>query len=184
MKIVLSILGSLLLLAVSSPSLSLAVEPPQYLLTDEQEFISVGNALYREDPSRSISLDSLLDKERSDPTFWGPPRGINFGFSKSRYWVKFKIHRSQNSPVDWIMEQRYSIIQQIHVFFVKDGILLNQYRSGRIYPFSDRGILHRNPLFPILLTDTSPVECYVMLESQGTVQGAFKGRFASILKII
>jgi len=156
------------------PAPCFAMEPPQYLLSEDQEFVSIKTALFKEDSTRNLSLNSLLEQEKRNPTFWSFPRGTNFGFSKSRYWIKFRIQRGESAPIDWIMEQRYSIIQQIHVFIIRDGIVLKQYRSGRIYPFTDRGIQHRNPLFPIILSDTSPVDCYVVLESKGTVQGSLR----------
>ena len=148
------------------------VQAPIYDLLDSMSDVIIQETLLVEDREKKIDFDQLIRLDQDHALSWVLKNTRNLGYSASRLWLKFEIKNSSNSYSDWVIEQRYPLLQKINVF-IKRNEQLSAFETGRLHLFSERPYQHRNQISPIRVKKGEMTSVYVQVESQGPIQVLF-----------
>jgi len=94
-------------------------------------------------------------------------RSLNFGFTASAWWFRFKIKDETKDGTRWLLKVAYPHLDRIEVH-LRDK-KSNRYETktnGDFYPFASRDIKHRHFLFPIAVENSPGDYIYVRVQSE------------------
>lgn len=132
---------------------------------------ALSNAMmYLEDAGGRLSFDDIKGAEaqqRFAPLARGGA-GINFGLTRSAFWLRATLRRPANAPSRWLLEIAYPTLDRVELY-VSSGAGFERQLSGDLLPFTARPFPHRNLVFPIELPPDVASTIYLRVESQGTV---------------
>ena len=121
-----------------------------------------------EDAQSTLLVADVRQRFESGQVTAAPAAGINLGYTKSAWWVGFRVpaHAAGNPRKDRLMEIGFPTLD--HVEFYRPGATAPVV-VGDHYPFGERPIRHRNFVFD-LPADT-PDNAWVLLRvrSEGTL---------------
>ncbi len=158
------------LFACVLPALSSEVETiPVFSLSDSSKAIRISKTLILEDSEKKLDFDQLIELDRSGSLEWKVNTANSLGYSLSRIWLKFEIRNASSDRSEWILEQRYSILQIFDVYF-KTGSGVHSFQTGRLRAFDDRPYKHRYFIYPVTLERDKSIIVYTKLESKSPLQ--------------
>lgn len=124
---------------------------------------------YLEDVPGDLDIDNLLASP--EDLRWRPV-GIpvaNFGYTSSAYWFRTTLTDLQESD-DWLLEISYALLDHLDVFFVVNGQVLSQHKTGDHESFSTRPLNHRFFLFPFPPQVDDKVQVWIRVQTSGTLE--------------
>ncbi len=99
-----------------------------------------------EDPSRMLTLEGA---RAADARF--SPRGtgtVNFGYSYSAWWLRFRLPAEIAQPADWLLEIAFPSLDSIDLYLPRGqaggGTAWAVKRAGDMRPWDTREVKHRN----------------------------------------
>ena len=92
----------------------------------------------------------------------------NFGFTKSVYWVRFKIENPHWDENKLLLEFGYPLIDSIRLFMYSGNKLIATKESGDRLPFSHRDVVHQNIIFK--LPPANQAVLYMRLETGSSMR--------------
>lgn len=92
---------------------------------------------------------------------------LNFGFTESAWWFRFKLKDESKEPTRWLLKVAYPHLDRIEVHMRdrKSGKFETR-TSGDFYPYSARYIKHRHFLFPLNVERSKAEYIYVRVQSE------------------
>ncbi len=93
---------------------------------------------------------------------------LNFGFTKSVYWLRVNLAPEASAATHWLLEIAYPSLDLVEYFSRHGDVLLHQ-RAGDLAPFSARPFEHRNLVFPVELTPGTAQTLYLRVSSEGSL---------------
>lgn len=138
-------------------------------INDESEnSISVPNFVYLlEDSTGELTLDQIILSKTDKDFTLNSTSYLNFGFTKSIYWLKFSMINETDTPRDFILGINYPLLFSIDFYSINGVNLEKHIASGERYSFSSREIKNRNYLFDLKLNPGITYNFYVRVSSQG-----------------
>jgi signal transduction histidine kinase len=118
-----------------------------------------------EDPSRNLSLDSILTPQQQARFTPSKAQTLNLGVTQSAYWLRLRL-RKQSQISDWFLCVGYSSLSEVTVFESDSTSAWHSIRTGSEMPFATRAVAHRLFLFPLLLPDTTEHILYVRVATR------------------
>ena len=101
---------------LSIPKLLLAETPP-VILEDGKEFYEIGlNLDILEDPTGKLTINDVNSPEWSGKFKRSTKENPNFGYSKSFFWGRVKIHNNSRIIKTWYMSQNYVLQDYITLY--------------------------------------------------------------------
>ncbi|MFO8141419.1 MAG: diguanylate cyclase [Marinobacter sp.] len=91
---------------------------------------------------------------------------LNRGFSNGAFWLKIAV---PPDPANRVLEIGYPLLDEVSVYWERDGRIVESHRTGDTRPFDTRPIIHRNFVF-LVPSNTDPVIAWVRIKTQGSVQ--------------
>lgn len=127
-----------------------------------------GQIHYLEDPAGTQNLDLLLG-EVAD---WQQnPNGVfNKGFNDSVWWLKVELHNPDAQAEERLLEIAYPILDQIGVYVIRSGSLIQDFHTGDALPFHSRPLITRNFVFPVHLPAQDVLTIYIRIQTGSAVQ--------------
>ena len=119
-----------------------------------------------EAPADELALE---DVRTLPPSAWqtsGAREVFNRGFSDGSFWLKVDI---PPEPANRVMEIGYPLLDEVSVYWVLDGELIQTHHTGDTLPFSSRPIHPRTFVF-LVPSNTEPVTAFVRVKTLGSVQ--------------
>ena len=147
-------------------------------LTSKTQEIILGNKIaILEDSTQRLSLFQVLKPKNQKRFKVSADEYPNFGFSRSHFWVKFKLQNQTNKQGEtlesinqWFMKVAYSPIDFIEFYYQnKDGKWQKKVWGDRI-PFAERLVFHPHVVIPFHLIDANVHTYYLNVHTQGSVQ--------------
>ncbi len=121
-------------------------------------------------------LDARLDVEQAHRLqqtggFRPVPPGKNsFGFQPGAYWFHARLVNEGAPDTRWLLVQQYALSDDIELYALyPDGHWMRA-SGGDHRPFSSRSIRYRHPNFWLDLPRDTPVELYVRIQSESSMQ--------------
>ncbi|ABZ93604.1 Conserved hypothetical protein [Leptospira biflexa serovar Patoc strain 'Patoc 1 (Ames)'] len=140
---------------------------PKINLAAEMTGISIWNQVsVLEDSKQSIPAESIIHGER-DLEFKSL-KSPNLGFSQSVYWVRFEIFNPTSQLIRWNLAYDFPLIDEIQLFgspLPKDSVRT----LGDSFPFSQRNVDYRNPVFPMETPPNTTNVYYLKIKSESTI---------------
>lgn len=92
---------------------------------------------YIEDPSGEMGLD-----QAAASTQWSAWQkdAVNFGFTNSAYWFRFKINNTAASNIEFFFDISYGMLDSIRLYRPDGRRGYSMYETGDLLPFSHREI--------------------------------------------
>lgn len=94
---------------------------------------------------------------------------VNFGYSRSAYWLRLPVAVESNMARDWFLEVGFSSLDRISVFQVGANGRISEQSAGDLAPFAQRPVVHRNFVFPVVLNPRTSNVIFLRVESAGTL---------------
>jgi diguanylate cyclase len=153
-----------LLMCLSSSWVAAAVE-----LDENHSSRTVAPALsYLRDDSHQLQLADVLAR----PEAWRPNGAhvFNQGYSSASWWLRFDVHNPLAQASRQLLEIAYPVLDEVEVWELAGGQVLNHYLLGDKQPFHDRPIDNRNFLLPLNLQASADVTMVLRLRTSSSVQ--------------
>lgn len=134
--------------------------------TDGANLIEYTHALH--DPHNRVGLQQAIAAQRAGQ--FRTQRDRSAGFDAGTYWLHVTVINRDPSQTQWLLLQRFALLDRIQVYVVQpDGRIAHGY-GGNVYPFPQRAVQYRYPVFALDIPPDVPVELFIQLRSRGSMQ--------------
>jgi signal transduction histidine kinase len=121
------------------------------------------------DPTGGLTIEQIVAADHQ-ARFQPLAKGMNFGFTRDAIWLRITLARSAETPRDWRLELNVPYMNDVRFYTATpNGFSVDQ--AGDRFPFVERPLLYRNPLFPMVLTDEAPHAYYLRIETDSVTGG-------------
>lgn len=125
------------------------------------------NISYFEDKDGTYSIQSI--DSLPDELFTANKYDIiNFGFSKSVFWLRFVV-TNKDSLTNWITEIRYPDLDYVTLYYKDENGIWREKNDGDTWPFYQRDINSRNIAFKLPSVNRIDSEYYFRIKSMGPI---------------
>jgi signal transduction histidine kinase len=151
---------SLVLAALATAAVPLTPAETRRALLDDE--ISV-----LRDPGGRLGIGDIASADRQSQ--FKPTRHPgSLGFTQDAVWLRIVLQRSPQAPSDWRLELASWTLNDVQ-FFAPEGQFFHRSQAGDTYPFAERELEYRAPVFRVSLPDTLPHTFYLRLQSDSTL---------------
>lgn len=121
----------------------------------------------------SLAL-SLADVQAADiaARFKFLPTGdaaMSFGFSRSAYWLRLRLHNPSEQPVERMLEIESALLSTVHGYLPQADGSYEVIRTGQSQSFATRAYKNRHFVFPIVLPAHSEHVYYLRIQSDDAI---------------
>lgn len=137
------------------------------VLGDKKHYTLQENLFYLEDPKGILNIDEIGTKAfiQHDGS------NVNFGFTKSVYWFRFEILRSERSKDPWWLFLNYPLLEHIDIFqLASDGKLLSHNKLGSKAPLYSHPLPIRNDVCELQFDSSGSTTVYIRVQTQSSMQ--------------
>ena len=139
------------------------------VLSEDAGLVSLGTYLdILEDPDGEWGIEDVISPDLSSRFFRNTVDVPNFGFTRSAYWVRFRIQNSTAERGRFLLEVGYPLIDDISFFVISDNGRITTREAGDTLPFSHRDISYRNVVFRLPSEESATI--YLRIESQSSMR--------------
>ncbi len=140
------------------------------ILTDQHGRYPLGLHLdYLEDPTRALSFGQVQSPEYAAQFVASRHDVVNFGFTRSAYWVRGHILKQSAAPVPWLLEIANPFTDLIDVYLpARDG-QFEHTQAGDSFPFHQRAVNHRHFLLWLSLPEQQDCTFYLRFQNKGRI---------------
>ncbi len=126
---------------------------------------------YLEDPTGNLKITDILEKSDQHNFQTSSKTVLNFGFTKSAYWVRFAFeNNSQQRAENWL-EIAYPNLHDIEFHLIdSQGAVLQTSRSGTQRPFYTRTIKSPHFVFPFQMNPEQHYKVYLRIRTSGSME--------------
>jgi signal transduction histidine kinase len=141
------------------------------LLSSEYDHFSINKSVYYlEDAENTMIIDDMFKPEITHRFVQSTTNSLNFGSTRSTYWVRFCMKNPQTEINDWLLEIGYVHLDSINFYhFVRDT-LISEEQLGDMFPFSQRAFDYRNFIIPLQYPDTTTHTYILRIRTQSSMQ--------------
>lgn len=115
---------------------------------------------YLEDTSQKLTLNDFLRKDTSVFFNSTSKHSPDFGFTDADYWIRFRIQKQTDRPINWVLQNDYPMVDELTVFLVneKSGKILQKSVKDAIPSYQSNLQVHQCAI-PL---DIIPYEIYTV----------------------
>ncbi|MDQ3617329.1 MAG: sensor domain-containing diguanylate cyclase [Pseudomonadota bacterium] len=125
---------------------------------------------YYHDTEASTDIDVAVQLARQGEFAPLPAGSTTFGFQPGAFWFHARIVNRHPIENRWLLVQQYPLSDRIDVYLRHaDGRIAHQ-AGGDHLPFASRSVTYRHPNFWLTLPGDQPVELFVRVQSQSSMQ--------------
>ena len=123
------------------------------------ETIDIKGYMYYEDVDSKKSINEILNLEN-----WNKTNNINFGYSKSTFWIKYNINLKDENIKYFLLSENHKI-ELLNLYIVKDNQIIKQYEGG-FKKTKDSELSSRKDIFPLISNqEIGSYNIYISLKS-------------------
>ena len=140
------------------------------ILENELGKYPLGKSLqYFEDEKGDLKIEDILYNTTRNFKL-SDSSNLNFGFTNTIVWVKFKITNPQNDKEVMILEYAHPHMDIVNVYQVSEKQQITEFKGGDLFPYSSRQIDYKNISFKLMLDPLSTYEVYLRFQTKGSMQ--------------
>ncbi|MCP4137291.1 MAG: PAS domain-containing protein [bacterium] len=144
------------------------------MVSEETEELSLEYCLeYLEDKENNLKLEEVRSAPLAEAFTKSDKKVLNFGLTKSAYWVRFSILYSpvkEKKRREWLLELKYAKIDHVDFYQLNKDGSYKAHMTGDMHPFSTREIEHRNCVFSITTEPGEKRDIYLKVKTNGSLQ--------------
>ncbi|OUS00652.1 hypothetical protein A9Q81_10200 [Gammaproteobacteria bacterium 42_54_T18] len=132
--------------------------------------IALGKSLlYWVDSNDTANIDNIVKKGQSH---WKPVETDtpNFGFTSETYWFRLDTSNIENIQQKVLLSIEYAALDDIQIYEVQNGNVLQSHVLGDKHPFNSRPIYNRNFIVPIIYKPGEHKRIFLRISTTGSVQ--------------
>ena len=156
---------SFFLLLFLTPFFSKSQQEPIALQTTSIGEDMAHRASYIKDTTGGLGIQEVLQLDR--PYKKIKSRRKNFGRPLDPIWIRFQVKNGSDQDRKVLIETSRAMTNEIQLYKVKNGRVVDSMRSGDHFPFSDRPFTHRLPVFPVELDAGETSTYYLRMDANG-----------------
>jgi hypothetical protein len=80
----------------------------------------------------------LLQADKDASSFKEVTKGLSFGYTHSRYWIRWEITNPDPRPLSLILALTYPMLDYAGLYTIHEGQLVGKQESGDVFPYSSR----------------------------------------------
>ena len=124
-----------------------------------------------EDPAQALTLADIEGAEFSYRFRTDPAAGddLNFGYTRSAYWLRFTLKNTSDNPVQRLLEIRQTGLSHIAFHQPGTGIDTPVVETGSLMAFASRPYANRFFVFPVTLPARSSQLYFLRIQSNGPI---------------
>ncbi|EMJ85948.1 7TM diverse intracellular signaling domain-containing protein [Leptospira meyeri] len=140
---------------------------PAVLLSPEITGKSIwSDVLVLEDKGQSISEESITNGSLDSK--FQKISSPNLGFSQSTFWIRVLVKNPTGDTIRWNLVFDFPLLDEIKIFGI--GLPKSLVRTlGDAFPFSERNLDYRNPVFPLETQPGVTSVYYLKILSESTI---------------
>ncbi|GLQ33111.1 7TM diverse intracellular signaling domain-containing protein [Litoribrevibacter albus] len=96
-----------------------------------------------------------------------PDDSLNFGYSRSKFWIHSQFNSEINEPL--IIRGEYALIDFVDVWIYRNGQLVKAHQTGDSRPYYSRPIEHPQFVFSVDSKIGDQIDVYFRLQTDGSV---------------
>lgn len=131
------------------------------LTPDAREMNLLPEAQFLEDPSGQLGLDEVRAMDQHFQPWTRGGTELNFGFTRSAYWVRVPLQRTEAAPAQWLLELHYAKLTELDFYPPNAPSIL----TGSTRPFQSRPYFDRYFVLPVSV-GTEPDYFYIRATSR------------------
>lgn len=123
---------------------------------------------FLEDPAKTLTFEEVRGR---DPGAFTLHEGgvLNFGYTESAYWVRLDLRATEGlDQREWILELALPLVDDVDLFMVRRGNLVETRRAGYEDDWRDRDLAVPNPTFRLALEPGSLNRVYLRVTNTNT----------------
>ncbi len=97
---------------------------------------------------------------------------LNLGFTRATVWLRFTLKRPATAPANWWLEVAPPYLDDVTLYVPQADGGFAARRTGDDYPFGQREVAYRNPVFSLDLPVDLPQTFYLRVRTINTMYGA------------
>jgi len=116
------------------------------------------------------TLEHSQVHESFDRFDWANSDKLNFGYSKSIYWIYVCITNSEEFILNRFLEIDYPVLDYIQIYEYQNGVLTNELNLGDKHPFQERPVAHPNFIVPLDFKPHEKKQLLIRVRSSSSLQ--------------
>lgn len=113
------------------------------------------------DPTHSFTVNEVLAKQDQFKVIHAPHS--NLGIHADTVWLRANIALSKNAPVDWRLNFDFLLLDEIDVYVVEHGQVVQHMPFRLRQSFAERSIPFHHPVFPLALQSGQQYELLIRI---------------------
>lgn len=161
--------GFALFCLLAAPTAVRAIPLPVVLAPEQGSYSLAKHLELLEDPTGNLTITDIVSRQteaRFAPSTADTP---GFGFTTSAVWARFTVKNSLPHPVEYFLEVKYPLLDQIDLYTPTDTGGFTVLEAGDSFPFKSRTIQHRNNIFPVRLAPGEQKTLYLRCETTSSL---------------
>jgi signal transduction histidine kinase/CheY-like chemotaxis protein len=126
---------------------------------------------FLEDASQKLTLADIQTPSIADhfKASTAAAEALNFGYTRSAYWLRLNVTNSSNNAIVRIMEINYARLSNVEFHHPDAGGVYLSVITGNLLPADTRAYKNRNFVFPVNLPAHSEQMIYLRLQSVASI---------------
>jgi PAS domain S-box-containing protein len=140
-------------------------------LKDGQEQYPLGLCIeVLKDPSRKLSIKDVISPQYNSAFRYSQKRVLNFGFTKSNIWIRFKINNEASTRAPWALELGYPNLNYVDLYQLSAaGEIINKKKTGNLRSLESRDHKHHNIVFLMVFSKQETQTVYLRFQNQASM---------------
>ncbi|KAF0249816.1 MAG: His Kinase A [bacterium] len=126
-----------------------------------------------EDKNKNLTIEEIASDKFAAQFVVNKTSSLNFGYSKSAYWIKFSLNNKSNKEQNWLLEIDFPRLNQVDLYqantIKNSSTTFTKKTIGSSTPFIKREFAHRSLVFPLVLLLEEEKVFYLRVESFSTI---------------
>ncbi len=141
-----------------------------HILTKNKDHYRISHLRILEDQDGLYTFSRVLGNELQKSFITIEGSVPNYGFTKSAYWLEFRIRNSDPSTDEWLLEVGYPLLDYVTLFYKDTTGQWKEKKSGDRILYSERDISNRNVVFRLSISGGQEALYYIRVQSESSVQ--------------
>lgn len=107
-----------------------------------------------------------------EPTIWQQTTlaQTSFGFDNQHYWLRFNLNNTPASASPWFLRSNYPLLDNLDVYLLSEGQLVEAFHTGDNFPFAQRPIAQASFVFPLHIKHSESHSVYLHVQTSSSLQ--------------
>lgn len=153
------------------PVLPAPADIPSLKIDQQTNSVDIGaNMVYLEDTQGSLKYADLLPTDARWQNMPPEASGMNFGYTKSTYWLRFTLDNTERHTLRRFLEIGYPVLDYLNIYVERNNKQIARYELGDKHPFSQRPVQNHNFVVPMDLAGKSLTQVTLQITTSSSMQ--------------